>query len=104
VRSLEGGIVAWKSAGLRVERSNRGGLPLMRQVQLVIGLGTLTGALFALLANPLFAIIPAFFGAGLTMAGLTGWCGLAILLSKMPWNRVTPPAPASQTSDQSCCH
>jgi hypothetical protein len=35
-----------------------------------------------------FALIPAFLGAGLTMAGSTGWCGLAILLSKMPWNKV----------------
>jgi hypothetical protein len=38
--------------------------------------------------NKNFALIPAFLGAGLTMAGSTGWCGLAILLSKMPWNRV----------------
>jgi len=38
--------------------------------------------------NPLFALIPAFTGLGLTLAGATGWCGLALLLGKMPWNRV----------------
>jgi len=39
--------------------------------------------------NPNRVFLCAFFGAGLTFAGSTGWCGLAILLSKMPWNRVS---------------
>jgi hypothetical protein len=38
--------------------------------------------------HPNWVFLCAFFGAGLTMAGSTGWCGLAILMSKMPWNRV----------------
>lgn len=85
---LDGGVAAWESAGLPLERSRRKALPLMRQVQLVIGLLALTGSVLALTVNKNFAIIPAFLGAGLTMAGATGWCGLAILLSKMPWNKV----------------
>ena len=60
----------------------------MQQVQLTIGLGVLTGAILALTVNPNWVFLCAFFGAGLTMAGSTGWCGLAILMSKMPWNRV----------------
>jgi hypothetical protein len=60
----------------------------MQQVQLTIGLGVLTGAILALTVNPNWVFLCAFFGAGLTFAGSTGWCGLAILLSKMPWNRV----------------
>ena len=36
---------------------------------------------------PLPVMLP-LLGAGLTLAGSTGWCGLAILLSKMPWNKV----------------
>ena len=60
----------------------------MRQVQLVIGLLALLGSILALTVNKNLAIIPALLGAGLTIAGLTGWCGLAVLLSKMPWNRV----------------
>jgi len=70
---------------------NTGGkkaIPLMQQVQLAIGLGVLTGAILALTVNPYWVLLCAFFGAGLTMAGSTGWCGLAILMSKMPWNRV----------------
>lgn len=85
---LEGGVLAWESAGLPLERSGRKVLPLMRQVQLVIGLFSLTGSILALTVHKNFALIPAFFGAGLTFAGASGWCGLAILLSKMPWNKV----------------
>ena len=85
---LEGGVTDWESAGLPLERSTRNRLPLMRQVQLIIGVLALTGSVLALTVNKNFALLPAFLGAGLTMAGSTGWCGLAILLSKMPWNKV----------------
>jgi len=83
---IDGGIDAWEKSGLPIERSERRTLPLMRQVQLVIGVLALTGSLLAIFVNPLFAILPAFLGAGLTLAGSTGWCGLALLLAKMPWN------------------
>jgi len=85
---LEGGVSAWEESGLPLVRGNRKVLPLMRQVQLVIGLLALSGSILALTVNKNFALLPAFLGAGLTMAGATGWCGLAILLSKMPWNKV----------------
>jgi rhodanese-related sulfurtransferase len=85
---LDGGVMAWEAAGLPLERTERKVLPLMRQVQLIIGLLALTGSILALTVHKNFAILPAFLGAGLTMAGSTGWCGLAILLSKMPWNKV----------------
>lgn len=85
---LDGGVTAWEAAGLPLERSERKRLPLMRQVQLIIGVLALTGSVLALTVDKNFAIIPAFLGAGLTLAGSTGWCGLAILLSKMPWNKV----------------
>jgi hypothetical protein len=60
----------------------------MQQVQLAIGTGVLSGAVLALTVHPSWVFLCAFFGGGLTMAGATGWCGLAILMSKMPWNRV----------------
>jgi len=85
---LDGGVTAWESAGLPLERATGRHLPLMRQVQLIIGLLALTGSILALTVDKNFAILPAILGAGLTMAGSTGWCGLAILLSKMPWNKV----------------
>lgn len=87
---VEGGITDWQAAGLPIEKTERKILPLMRQVQLVVGILALTGSLLAIFVNPLFAILPAFLGAGLTMAGASGWCGLALLLSKMPWNSCSP--------------
>ena len=84
---LKDGTLGWIAAGLPVERGQSTVLPLMRQVQLTIGLISLSGAVLALTVNPWFALIPAFTGAGLTFAGATGFCGLALLLAKMPWNR-----------------
>ena len=43
-----------------------------------------------------------FFGAGLIFAGSTCTCGLATVLSKMPWNRTGPGTPP-QSTGQSCC-
>ena len=80
--------MAWNSAGLPVERSEKKRLPLMRQVQLIIGLLAVTGSILALVVDKNFALIPAVLGAGLTLAGSTGWCGMAVVLSKMPWNKV----------------
>jgi len=85
---VEGGTQAWMEAGLPVNRGESKVLPLMRQVQLTVGLISATGALLALLMNPLFALIPLVTGCGLTIAGLTGFCGLALLLAKMPWNQI----------------
>jgi rhodanese-related sulfurtransferase len=91
VVNLEGGILACRSAGLAIESDGRRGLPLMQQVQLTIGLCVVTGSILALTVNPLYALIPAFFGSGLIFAGSTGWCGLALLMAKMPWNAVAKP-------------
>jgi rhodanese-related sulfurtransferase len=84
---VEGGTQGWIDAGLPTERAPSTALPLMRQVQITVGLISATGAALALTANPLFAIIPLVMGCGLLFAGLTGMCGLASLLAKMPWNR-----------------
>ncbi|MDP0492641.1 MAG: rhodanese-like domain-containing protein [Verrucomicrobiota bacterium JB023] len=93
---LEGGVAAWEQANQPLTRQEMKVLPLMRQVQLAIGLGVLAFSLLAYFVNPAFAFGAAFFGAGLTLAGATGWCGLAILLSKMPWNR-------THCDGESCC-
>ena len=87
---LQGGTDAWQEAGLPVIRGRRIRLPLMRQVQVVVGPLALAGSLLAMLVNPLWAILPASIGAGLTIAGITGFCGMAKLLGFMPWNRARP--------------
>lgn len=86
---VEGGTQAWIDAGLPVNRGQSRVLPLMRQVQIVVGSLCALGALLALAVNQLFAIIPLVVGGGLLLAGLTGFCGLALLLAKMPWNKTS---------------
>lgn len=86
---LAGGIDAWRSAGLptRVDASQP--LEIMRQVQLAAGGLILIGVILGYLVSASFFGLSAFVGAGLMMAGATGWCGMASLLRKMPWNRRT---------------
>ena len=92
-RVLEGGMMAWRRARLPV-REGRKRLPVDRQVQLIAGGMVLIGIALGTLVNPWFLAISAFFGAGLTFAGATGTCGLALVLLKMPWNRPLPAPPS----------
>lgn len=87
IYNLEGGINAWVSEGLSVRSSGRFFLPLDRQVQLTIGLCVLGSSLLGYFVSPAFMLVSGFFGAGLTFAGLTGVCGLALLMARMPWNQ-----------------
>lgn len=87
VYNLEGGITAWASAGNEIAKSLKFFLPLDQQVQLTIGLGVFLGSILAYFVNPLFFLLSGFFGAGLIFAGLSGFCGLALVMAKMPWNK-----------------
>jgi rhodanese-related sulfurtransferase len=86
---VEGGTQAWIDAGLPVNHGESKVLPLMRQVQITVGFLSAAGAALALTVNPRFALIPLIVGCGLLFAGLTGFCGLALLLAKMPWNKTS---------------
>ncbi len=88
-RVLDGGVLAWRRARLPL-RVGRKRLPVDRQVQLVAGLMVLTGVGLGIAVSPWFLAVAAFFGAGLTFAGATGTCGLALVLMKMPWNAAAP--------------
>ena len=87
IYNLEGGILSWSSSGFETKKSDKRILPLDQQVQLTIGVCVLTGSALGYFVNEKFFILSAFFGSGLIFAGLSGFCGLAILMAKMPWNR-----------------
>uniref|UniRef100_UPI0037D9C1C1 DUF2892 domain-containing protein n=1 Tax=Vulcanococcus sp. TaxID=2856995 RepID=UPI0037D9C1C1 len=63
-------------------------LPLMRQVQIAAGSLVLLGLILSHVAAPGWIALTWFVGAGLTFAGISGFCGMARLLALMPWNRV----------------
>ncbi|MFZ4747810.1 MAG: rhodanese family protein [Sphingomonas sp.] len=84
---LEGGLDAWARAGLPVEANRKAPLEMMRQVQIVAGSLVLAGVLLGWLISPYFFGLAAFVGAGLTFAGISGFCGMAKLLAFLPWNR-----------------
>lgn len=84
---LDGGIDAWRAAGHATIADRSQPLEIMRQVQIVAGSLVLAGVLLGLFVAPAFLGLSAFVGAGLTVAGITGWCGMARLLRVMPWNR-----------------
>ena len=84
---LEGGLDNWTRAGLPIETNRDAPLEITRQVHIVAGLLILTGVLFGLMVHPAFFGLSAFVGAGLTFAGVTGFCGMARLLMLAPWNR-----------------
>jgi hypothetical protein len=59
----------------------------MRQVQIAAGSLVVLGQLLAWLVTPAFGLLSAFVGAGLIVAGVTGYCGMANLLGRLPYNR-----------------
>lgn len=87
LKDLEGGIVAWNEAGLPIVKSRKA-ISLQRQVMIVAGFLILLGAVLGNFVQYSFWALSAFVGLGLFFAGLTGFCGMALLLEKMPWNKV----------------
>ncbi|NVK41627.1 MAG: rhodanese-like domain-containing protein [Oceanospirillaceae bacterium] len=83
---IEGGLNALKQQGVKLERS-KAGLSLERQVRIAAGALVLLGVLLGSLVHPAGFALSAFVGAGLMFAGITDWCGMALLLARMPWNR-----------------
>lgn len=84
---LEGGLDGWKNAGLPVVADRSQPIELQRQVQIVAGSAVLLGVVLGTTLSPWFLAISGFVGAGLVFAGVTGFCGLARVLMRMPWNR-----------------
>jgi rhodanese-related sulfurtransferase len=89
VSVLEGGMAAWVQAGLPVVRG-KGVISLERQVRIAAGLLVLAGVLLGRMVHPAFYALSGLVGTGLVFAGITDWCGMALLLARMPWNQARP--------------
>ncbi|MDQ1293304.1 MAG: hypothetical protein QG608_1185 [Actinomycetota bacterium] len=85
---LDGGLTAWEREGGELKRGRRG-WELERQVRLAAGSLVVLGILGSLVV-PGLQWLSAFVGAGLVFAAVTGTCGMALILARMPWNRAAP--------------
>jgi rhodanese-related sulfurtransferase len=84
---VAGGTQAWVQASLPVKRGEVKAISLERQVRIAAGLLVVTGILLGWLVNRYFFGLSAFVGAGVVFAGVTDFCGMGLLLARLPWNR-----------------
>lgn len=93
LRVLEGGMIAWSTAGGDVTRG-KATWELERQVRLVAGSIVFFSVLGSLLV-PGLQWLAAAIGAGLSIAALTNTCAMGALLAKLPYNRGPRQDPAA---------
>ncbi|MBL4702627.1 MAG: rhodanese-like domain-containing protein [Phycisphaeraceae bacterium] len=84
---VEGGLQEWEVLKLSVVRGKKT-ITIDRQVQLVVGSMILGSVTLGILVHPILFGWAAFVGAGLIFAGLSGTCGMAMVLARAPWNQV----------------
>src|SRR5208337_3917773 len=102
VTLLAGGTRAWRNAGYPLVRCAPCRWTLERQVRLIAGLIVLAATLLSILINTKWVYLAMLVGAGLTFAGVTNICGMAILLGKMPWNSERK-AKLERSPEANCC-
>src|SRR5690606_17260075 len=82
---LDGGISSWEAAGYAVNRGEAR-WDMERQVRGVAGSLALVGGLGGLFVWRPLSALAAGIGAGLTFSAVTNTCGMAKMLSKLPYN------------------
>jgi rhodanese-related sulfurtransferase len=87
---VEGGTLAWIEAGLPVDRSPVKVISLERQVRIAAGTIVFAGVLLAKFVDARFIWLSGFVGVGLVFAGITDFCGMGLVIAKMPWNKRKP--------------
>ncbi len=96
--NVEGGYLAWQSAGFASEKSPNPPWTLERQVRLTAGAIILVAALLARFVHGEIVWVCAAMGAGLSFAAITNSCAMAMVLARMPWNQAPTTAPSQTPS------
>jgi rhodanese-related sulfurtransferase len=86
--NVEGGTDAWARCGLPVERGGYS-ITVDGQVRIIMGSLVILSVILSRTVDPNWIWLSAFIGAALIFVGLTNWCGLALVIAKMPWNQRT---------------
>ncbi len=84
---VQGGTDAWIAEGGPVVATSGSRWSLERQVRLAAGVLIIVGTTLAVSVNPSWIYLAMFVGGGLTFAGITNLCPMAIGLAKLPWNK-----------------
>lgn len=87
VSVVTGGTEACVTAGLPVARGGKATIPLDGQIRIAIGGLILLFWLLARYVHYTFGYLTLAMAAALIVSGLTGFCGMAVLLGKAPWNQ-----------------
>jgi len=82
-----GGTLAWATAGLPLTRGAVQAISLERQVRIAAGSLVVIGIALGWFVHRGFYGLAAFVGAGLVFAGITDFCGLGLVLARLPWNQ-----------------
>jgi rhodanese-related sulfurtransferase len=85
VHVLDGGMTAWESAGLAVNRGTER-WDLERQVRLIAG-SIVVSSILGSIAAPKLKWLAAGIGSGLAYAALSNTCAMGMLLARLPYNR-----------------
>jgi len=83
---VAGGLEAYVAAGGKTAKGKTR-VSLERQVRIAAGSLVVAGVLLGVFVHAAFLALAGLVGAGLVFAGVTDWCGLGLLLARMPWNR-----------------
>ena len=84
---IEGGMNAWEKKRYPVERGKNIPWSIERQMRFIAGLLIVIGFVLGMVVAPGFYYLSGFIGLGLVFSGMTGICGMAAILGKMPWNK-----------------
>ena len=84
---VTGGTEACVAANVPVERGAKSVIPLDGQVRIAIGALILVFMLLARYVHYSIGYLIPAMALALIVSGLTGFCGMALLLGKAPWNQ-----------------
>lgn len=87
VRVIDGGTNACVACGVATNKAGSAVISIQRQVQITAGSLVLLGVILGATVSPAWFGLSAFVGAGLTFAGISNTCAMALLLARMPWNK-----------------
>ena len=59
-----------------------------KQTRIAVGALIITSVILGITVNPYFFVLTLFIGTGLIYQAFTGFCGMSIILAKLPWNKI----------------